>query len=144
MFLKDYNGTFWVFVCTKCSCLMKMDYWTEHTNNKWLFGHKLWNFMEQISHLLLTWDSWECLLMKIIKGKWIFMVLFLTLLIPKWWKCKMKDKHLVNIPIVSDLKNALQLKQNIWGQSQVTKTHTAIFQSKIEVTKSRNIDQMNH
>jgi hypothetical protein len=40
--------------------------------------------MEQISHLLSNWNSWECLLMKIIKGKWIFMVLFLTLLTPKW------------------------------------------------------------
>ena len=84
MFLKDCKGTFWVFVWMKCSRLIKMDYWAEHANNKWLFGHKWWNFMEQISHLLLNWDSWECLLMKIIKGKWIFMVLFLTLLIPKW------------------------------------------------------------
>ena len=68
----------------KCLHLMKMDYWAEHANNKWLFGHKLWYFMEQISHLLSNWDSWECLLMKIIKGKWIFMVLLLTLLFPKW------------------------------------------------------------
>lgn len=58
----------------------------------------------------------------------------------------MKDKHLVNLPIVSDLKNALQQKHNMimLGQSQVTKTHTAIFQPKVGVTKSRNIDQMNH
>ena len=34
--------------------------------------------MEQISLLLSNWDSWECLLMNIIKGKGIFMVLFLT------------------------------------------------------------------
>ena len=68
----------------KCLRLMKMDYWAEHANNKWLFGHKWWNFMELISHLLSNWDSWECILMKIIKGKWIFMVLFLTLLTPKW------------------------------------------------------------
>jgi hypothetical protein len=46
---------------------MKMDYWAEHANNKWLFGHKLWNFIEQISHLLSNCDSWEYLLMKIIK-----------------------------------------------------------------------------
>ena len=30
--------------------------------------------MEQISHLLSIWDSWECMLMKIIKGKWIFII----------------------------------------------------------------------
>ena len=86
LFSMTCNGTFRVFVWTKCSRLMKMDYWAEHANNKWLFGHKWWNFMEQISHLLSNWDSWDCLLMKIIKGKWvrIFMVLFLTLLIPKW------------------------------------------------------------
>ena len=85
MFLKDCNGTFRVFVWMKCLRLMKMDYCAEHTNNKWLFGHIWWDFMEQISHLLSNWDSWECLLMKIIKGKWIFIVLFLTLLTPKWW-----------------------------------------------------------
>ena len=83
MFLKDCNGTFRVFVWMKCLRLMKIDYRAEHANNKCLFGHKWWNFMEQISHLLLNWDSWECLLMKI-KGKWIFIVVFLTLLIPKW------------------------------------------------------------
>ena len=33
--------------------------------------------MEQISHLLSIWDYWECILMKIIKGKRIFL-LFLT------------------------------------------------------------------
>ena len=90
MFLKDCNGTFRVFVWMKCLRLIKMDYWAEHANNKWLFGHKwqtLWNFMEQISHLLSTWDSWECLLIKIIKGKWIFMVLFLTKLTTKWQIC---------------------------------------------------------
>jgi hypothetical protein len=27
------------------------------------------DFMEQIMHLLWNWDSWECILMKIIKGK---------------------------------------------------------------------------
>ena len=42
MFLKDCDGTFRVFVWTKCLCLMKMDYWAEHANNKWLFGHILW------------------------------------------------------------------------------------------------------
>ena len=36
------------------------------------------DFMEQISHLLSNWDSWECILMKIIKGKCIFIMLFLT------------------------------------------------------------------
>ena len=79
MFLKECNGTFRVFVWMKCLRLMKIDYWAEHANNKLLFGHKWWNFMEQISHLLLNLDSWECLLMNIIKGRWIFMVLF-----PKW------------------------------------------------------------
>ena len=34
--------------------------------------------MEQISHLLSNRDSWDCLLMKIIKGKLIFIMLFLT------------------------------------------------------------------
>lgn len=43
MFLKDCNGTFRVFVWMKCLRLMKMDYWAEHANNKWLFGHKWWN-----------------------------------------------------------------------------------------------------
>ena len=38
-------------------------------------------FMEL--YLLSNWDSCECLSMKI-KGKWIFIVVFLTLLIPKW------------------------------------------------------------
>ena len=36
------------------------------------------NFIEQFKHLLWNWDSWECILMKIIKGKWIFIMLFLT------------------------------------------------------------------
>ena len=36
------------------------------------------DFIEQIKHLLWNWDSWECILMKIIKGKWIFITLFLT------------------------------------------------------------------
>ena len=34
--------------------------------------------MEQISNLFSNWDSWECILMKIIKGKLIFIMLFLT------------------------------------------------------------------
>ena len=42
MFLKDCNGTFRVFVWMKCLRLMKMDYWAEHANNKWLFGHELY------------------------------------------------------------------------------------------------------
>ena len=54
----------------------------------------------------------------------------------------MKDKHLVNLPIVSDLKNALQRKHNMLGHSQVKK-HTAIFPAK-GVTKNRNRDKMNH
>ena len=41
------------------------------------------DFIEQIKHLLWNWDSWECILMKIIKGKWIFIMLFLTLLTPQ-------------------------------------------------------------
>jgi hypothetical protein len=49
----------------KCLRLMKMNYWAENAYNKWLFGHKLWNFMEQISNLLSNWVSWVCLLMKI-------------------------------------------------------------------------------
>ena len=36
------------------------------------------NFIEQIKHSLWNWDSWECILMKIIKGKLIFIMLFLT------------------------------------------------------------------
>ena len=60
---------------------------------------------------------------------------------------QMKDKHLVNLPIVSDFKKCFTAKAQhmiMLGQSQVTKTHTAIFQPKIGVTKSRNIDKMNH
>ena len=41
------------------------------------------DFIEQIKHLLWNWDSWECILMKIIKGKCIFLMLFLTLLTPQ-------------------------------------------------------------
>ena len=48
---------------------MKMDYWAEHANNKLLNEMASMNFMEQISNLLSNWDSWECLQMKIIKGK---------------------------------------------------------------------------
>ena len=32
------------FFWMKCLRLMKMDYWAEHANNKWLFGHM--GFME--------------------------------------------------------------------------------------------------
>jgi hypothetical protein len=35
------------------------------------------DFIEQNKHLLWNWDSWECIPMKI-KGKWIFITLFLT------------------------------------------------------------------
>ena len=58
----------------------------------------------------------------------------------------MKDKHLVNLPIVSGFQKCFTAKAqhyHILGQSQVTKTHTASFQPKIGVTKSRNIDKMN-
>ena len=41
---------------------------------KEVFGHKWWN--------LWNWYSWECILTKIIKGKWIFIMLFL--LTPTW------------------------------------------------------------
>ena len=37
------------------------------------------DFIKQIKHLLWNWYSWECILMKIIKGKFIFIMLFLTL-----------------------------------------------------------------
>ena len=58
---------------------------------------------------------------------------------------QMKDKHLVNLPIVSDFKNALQRMHNIWllGHIQVKKTQP-FFQPKRGVTKSRNIDKINH
>ena len=36
---------------------MKMDNWAEHANNMWLFGHKLWNFMEQKSKVFLKSDT---------------------------------------------------------------------------------------
>ena len=78
MFLKDCNGTFQVFVWTKCLRLMKMDYWAEHANNKWLFGHKWWTLWNKSVIYYSNWDAWECLHMMIIKCKWIFMVLFLT------------------------------------------------------------------
>ena len=36
------------------------------------------DIIEQIKHLWWNWDSWACILMKIIKGKWIFKMLFLS------------------------------------------------------------------
>ena len=40
------------------------------------------DFIEQNKHLLWNWDSWECIPIKIIKGKWIFIKLFLIFLTP--------------------------------------------------------------
>ena len=59
-----------------CSRLMNLDLWTKHANKREVFGHKI-DFIEQNKHLLQDWDSWECILMKS-KGKWIFIMLFLT------------------------------------------------------------------
>ena len=44
------------------------------------------DFIEQYKHLLWDWDSWECILMKIIKGKWIFIMLFLTFVDSITWR----------------------------------------------------------
>ena len=44
------------------------------------------DFIEQNKHLLWNWDSWECISIKIIKGNWIFIMLFLTFLTPLLWK----------------------------------------------------------
>ena len=40
------------------------------------------DIIEQIKHLWWNCDSWECILMKIIKGKWIFKMLFLSNWLP--------------------------------------------------------------
>jgi hypothetical protein len=54
-----------------------LDYCTKHANKKGVFEHKLY-FIEQNKHLLWNWDSWECIPIKIIKGKLIFIMLFLS------------------------------------------------------------------
>ena len=43
------------------------------------------DFIEQNKHLLWNWDSWECILMKI-KGKLIFIMLFLTSVDSTTWR----------------------------------------------------------
>ena len=50
----------------------------------------------------------------------------------------MKDKHLFNLPIGVRFQKCFTAKAQhmiMLGQSQVTKTHTAVFQQKIGVTK---------
>ena len=44
------------------------------------------DFIEQNKHLLWNWDSWECILMKIINGKLIFIMLFHTSVDSTTWR----------------------------------------------------------
>ena len=44
------------------------------------------DFIEQNKHLLWNWDSCECILMKIIKGRGIFIMLFLTSVDSTTWQ----------------------------------------------------------
>ena len=59
--------TFRLNFCLDLPARREVRFCTERENQKELIGHL--DFMEQIKHLLWNWDSWLCILMKIIKGK---------------------------------------------------------------------------
>ena len=61
---------------------MNVDYWTELANKMSYFDINDGDYRTK-QKCLCNWDSWECILMKIIKGKWIFIMLFWLMLTPQ-------------------------------------------------------------
>ena len=57
--------------------IVPLDFWTKRTNKTEVLDMKR-DIIEQNKHLLSNMETWECHQMKIIKGKWFILMLFLT------------------------------------------------------------------